>query len=42
MEITQIADQIQNKINEIDSIRKEIRSRGDWKAEKISEYEKLL
>lgn len=42
MNIIQIAEEIQKKIQEIDLIRKEIKSRGDAKAETITNYEKAI
>jgi hypothetical protein len=42
MNVTDISNEIMKKVQEIDKIRAEIRSRGDAKAHKISEYEKKL
>jgi hypothetical protein len=40
MNLLNISEEIQNKIKEIDMIRKEIKSRGESKADALKEYKK--
>jgi hypothetical protein len=42
MNVIDISNEIQKKILEIDSIRKEIKSRGEVKADTLTQYEKMI
>lgn len=42
MEVIKIADEIQKKIDALDTIRKEVRKRADAKAKAISDYDKQI